>query len=124
MLDKSFYTNDDPFEFGVNIAKSKSLVLQLPYPGCSKENFNISVVNFQDVPFLEIRAKNPTMFEDYEDGASYGHCGIKTPKVLHLEIPSDYDIKKIDVTAKDGILTVTIPPKEKPQAETIKIVVH
>ena len=115
---------NNPFCYEMNVAKSKALVFQLPYPGCSKDDFNISVVNFQGVAFLEIKAKNSTMFKDYNDGNSYGHCGIRTPEVLHLEIPSDFDVKKTDVKAKDGILTVTVPPKERPQADVIKIVVR
>lgn len=116
--------DDNTFNYGINIAKSKALVFQLPYPGCSKDDFSISVANFQGVNFLEIKAKNTTMFKDYNDGNSSGHCGIRTPEFLHLEIPSDYDVKKADVKAKDGILTVTVPPRDKPQPDVIKIVVR
>lgn len=99
--------------------ENDTYILKLQVPGYKKEDIKINVRMVQGQPELTVSADITAKEETQEESGQYhfkqiSHKSFNKTLVLPGEIVND----KISASMEDGILTVTMPKKEKTKIET------
>ncbi len=129
-LMKSFsdvFNNDDLFapiksstlSFKTDIRETENAYrVEAELPGFTKENVNIDYA----APYLTIKAvhQEETGTEDHEKG-QYVRKERRYGEYVRRFYVEDIDADQIDASLKDGLLTLNIPKRQRPEGRRIEI---
>jgi len=132
--DFEFKLDGEPFRFGLKMRPGEAFfslrmdtketdeayVYTLDVPGMTKEDVTVELTD--DV--LSVSGERKERVEEEREGQKVRREIVYGRFERRIPLPEDADTDKITSTCEDGVLTITVPKKEKQAEKSRRIIVH